>query len=60
MAIVSSRWGKRLPRVVTPRDVHDLRVLAVVEADDALPSNEVGHVVEHLAVHLNFLLGEDH
>ena len=47
--------GERLPRVVTPRDVHHLRVLAVVEADDALPSNEVGHVVEHLAVHLNFL-----
>ena len=47
--------GERLPRVVTPRDVHHLRVLAVVEADDALPSNEVGHVVEHLAVQLNFL-----
>ena len=44
-----------LPCVVTPRYIHHFRVFAVIETDDALPTDEVGHVVEHLPVHLNLL-----
>jgi hypothetical protein len=47
-----------LPCVVASGDVHDLRVLAVIEADDALSAYEVGHIVKDLTVHLN-LLGVD-
>jgi hypothetical protein len=52
---VYTKLDQLLPCIVTPWNVHDLRVLAIVEADDGLPSNEVGHVVKHLTVHLNLL-----
>ena len=42
-------------RVVASGDLNDLGVLAV-ETDHALPPNEVGHVVEDVAVHLDLLL----